>query len=148
MKIDLTKYLSSNLIDSTSPTQVAAFEDQAGNLHRTAAEATRANLLAQEKQLRDKIAERLRDMGSEDLFRELNDGDTLVQIREWIMFRMVIDNLGRDEEAEWLAALARGVQETISGLHKAGVPTTHIINDRIVVIHPDGRHEDQGPAAS
>lgn len=145
MKIDLERYISNDILEGVSSTQITAFEDQAGNLHRTETEAIRANLQAQEKNLRNKIAEGLAVISSEDAFRELDDTDTFLLIREWVLLRTWISDFGRNEEAEALSAMTRGAHKAISDLHEKGIPSHHIIDGRLVAVHPDGRHEDLGP---
>jgi hypothetical protein len=48
------------------------------------------------------------------------------------------------DEEEFVDGAARAVEAAIAGLHARGIATTHLIDGRLVRVHPDGRREDLG----
>ena len=48
------------------------------------------------------------------------------------------------DEEEFIDGASRAVQDAIAGLHARGIATTHLIDGRLVRVHPDGRREDLG----
>lgn len=48
------------------------------------------------------------------------------------------------DEEELVDGATRAVEAAIAGLHARGIATTHLIEGRLVRVHPDGRHEDLG----
>lgn len=48
------------------------------------------------------------------------------------------------DEDEFIEGAAKAVENAIAGLHARGIATTHVIDGRLVRVHPDGRREDLG----
>jgi hypothetical protein len=48
------------------------------------------------------------------------------------------------DEDELIEGAARAVETAIANLHARGIATTHLIDGRLVRVHPDGRREDLG----
>lgn len=48
------------------------------------------------------------------------------------------------DEEEFIDGAARAVEAAIVDLHARGIATTHLIDGRLVRVHPDGRREDLG----
>jgi hypothetical protein len=48
------------------------------------------------------------------------------------------------DEEEFVDGASRAVEAAIVGLHARGIATTHLIDGRLVRVHPDGRREDLG----
>jgi len=51
-------------------------------------------------------------------------------------------------EDELLLGASRAVRDAIARLHRANIATTHIVDGRLVRVHPDGHREDIGPPSS
>lgn len=144
MKIDTATFLHQDILDPKEPEQVTAYEDRRGNLHRTRETAIKANLEEVEYLFRRKVADRLRDLEVGEIMENLEDADIFGEIRAWVLLRMEIENLSKGGSSE-MDLLSEGATEAIKRLHAKGITTNHIIDNRVVVIHPDGRHEDLGP---
>jgi len=145
MKIDTATFLPQDILEARKPEQVTAYEDNRGNLHRTEGDAIKANLEEVECQLRRKVAERLRDLDVSELVDTLKDVDIFGEIRAWVLLRMEIENFSQSSLRPDMDLLAEGVKDTLKSLHAKGLTTVHLIDNRIVQVHPDGRHEDLGP---
>ena len=48
------------------------------------------------------------------------------------------------DEDELIRGAKEAVKVAIRELHDRGIATTHLIDGRIVVVHPDGQREDRG----
>jgi hypothetical protein len=55
-----------------------------------------------------------------------------------------LDTAELPDEQELVKGAIQAVQQAIADLHSRGIATTHLIDGRLVRIHPDGRHEDLG----
>jgi hypothetical protein len=51
-------------------------------------------------------------------------------------------------EEELIEGVSHAISLAIRGLHERGIATNHLIDGRLVRVHPDGRHEDLGPLDS
>lgn len=49
------------------------------------------------------------------------------------------------DEEELIEGAAKAIEAAIQGLHPRGIATVHLIDGRLVRVHPDGRHEDISP---
>lgn len=49
------------------------------------------------------------------------------------------------DEEEFLEGAIKAVKEAVASLHRRGIATTHVIDGKLVQIHPDGRREELGP---
>jgi hypothetical protein len=59
-----------------------------------------------------------------------------------------LDTAEPPDEQEFLEGATQAVQEAIVDLHSRGIATTHLIDGRLVRVHPDGRREDLGSVPS
>ncbi|MEM9452902.1 MAG: hypothetical protein AAGF11_01900 [Myxococcota bacterium] len=48
------------------------------------------------------------------------------------------------DEDEFVEGASNAIEAAIKRLHERGIATTHLIDGRLVKIHPDGRREDLG----
>lgn len=51
-------------------------------------------------------------------------------------------------EEELIEGVSHAISTAIRGLHERGIATNHLIDGRLVRVHPDGRREDLGPLES
>lgn len=51
-------------------------------------------------------------------------------------------------EEELIEGVSQAISTAIRGLHERGIATNHLIDGRLVRVHPDGHREDLGPLES
>lgn len=52
------------------------------------------------------------------------------------------------DEEEFFRGATEAVRRAIGDMHSRGIPTAHLIDGKLVLVHPDGRREELGPLSS